>query len=537
MESVERFLKRHSDALASVRDRRSLSAWHRAFAAEWSAQADALSAALNVEFDLGGPFAIRPDVGYIAVERREAERSNARTRLLLVSANPGWHEVTNPVEARLKHGDGASLDAESYESFRTEFFPRWYGEVMQPHRPRGAAWWNHARIFLHEVAGLAPPKGTCSFAPELDVIGWELWPFHSTGDGLTGAVFERADDSPSGLVDFAKASLRAACRMDVDGLVIASAAGFDLFLEHLADDFEQGPHQTIGKIECAAFRDRETGRPVVAVRRQLFSGFGVPSRVTRHAIAAFAAQAFANMASFSAPARAAVATERRSEPEYEPLHVALVRTEDVASSPSPVTMLLVPVSGVPDGNAPLNALDGEDDEDTVHEEEHGARPSDRRRAREWETRAHWRVCRWVPRSLARDSSTGRGDAHRVYARQERRAVGSARSPTRVRLRPASWHPDRESLRNRLRADPPRGRKASISVPHGRSRRRRANWAKTNVRNPPRVANGVFRRVCSRRGRAGAERRRLATAWPRLLDVESFANSKQDPIRVRNIPHE
>ena len=367
MESVERFLKRHSDALASVRDRRSLSAWHRAFAAEWSAQADALSAALNVEFDLGGPFAIRPDVGYIAVERREAERSNARTRLLLVSANPGWHEVTNPVEARLKHGDGASLDAESYESFRTEFFPRWYGEVMQPHRPRGAAWWNHARIFLHEVAGLAPPKGTCSFAPELDVIGWELWPFHSTGDGLTGAVFERADDSPSGLVDFAKASLRAACRMDVDGLVIASAAGFDLFLEHLADDFEQGPHQTIGKIECAAFRDRETGRPVVAVRRQLFSGFGVPSRVTRHAIAAFAAQAFANMASFSAPARAAVATERRSEPEYEPLHVALVRTEDVASSPSPVTMLLVPVSGVPDGNAPLNALDGEDDEDTVHE--------------------------------------------------------------------------------------------------------------------------------------------------------------------------
>jgi hypothetical protein len=367
MTSIERFLKRQSDALGSVRDRRSLSDWHRAFATEWSGQADLLSAALNAEFDLGGPFAIRPDVGYIAVERREAERSNARMRLLLVSANPGWHEVTNPIEARLKHGDSASIDAESYERFRTEFFPRWYAEVMQPHRPRGAAWWNHARIFLHEVAGLAPPNGTCSLAPELDVIGWELWPFHSTRDGLTGAVFERAEDSPSALVEFAKASLRAACCMDVDGLIIASSAGFDLFVEHLADNFEHGAKETIGKIECAAFRERETGRQVVAVRRQLFSGFGVPSRTTRREIAAFTARAFARSASFSAANCEAVAPERRSEPEYEPLRVSVVRTADVAASQSPVIALLVPVSGVPDGDAPLNALDRDDDEDAVHE--------------------------------------------------------------------------------------------------------------------------------------------------------------------------
>ena len=124
----------------------------------------------------------RPDI--LAVERAGARPGPT---WILLSANPGWNDITSQNERDAK-GDGGVFDPEAYQAFRTAFFPRWWDEVMLGHRPRGASWWDRALSFVHEVAGHTRPAGRMSLHPELDVIGWELWPFHSKRDGLTGAM-------------------------------------------------------------------------------------------------------------------------------------------------------------------------------------------------------------------------------------------------------------------------------------------------------------------------------------------------------------
>jgi hypothetical protein len=214
------FLQRHAENLATVSDRATLSAWHRHFATEWSREALALTTSANEHLGLTDQEVIQPDVGYLAVERRARSYESAEP-WILVAGNPGWHERANATERGIK-GQASfdqALDVDAYERFRQAFFDKWYQNVIVASGRGGGPdnWWNDACRFLHELSGLEKPLGLMTLDPSFDVIGWWLWPFHSTRDGLTRSQM----DERSGLRGFALASLEAALRMNGSKGVIA----------------------------------------------------------------------------------------------------------------------------------------------------------------------------------------------------------------------------------------------------------------------------------------------------------------------------
>jgi len=276
------FVQRHGDALSSVRDRKTLSRWHREFAGEWVANAKKLAASGNKSLGLSGNKVLQPEVGYLAVEQQKASRKEATSTWILLSANPGWHSSTSAHEKRAKGlAGGGSPDLDSYERYRTAYFPSWYKKVVCASGAKKSLWWNSAAKFLHDVAGLEHPAQKCAFHPRLDIIGWELWPFHSERDGLTSA-----SSKDEALRDFAMSSFRAACRMDADGVIVASAAGYKLLRKEHEDEFTILTDELLGGVSCSAMRHSVSGRRVFAIGKQLFASWS-PSRATRAEIVEF----------------------------------------------------------------------------------------------------------------------------------------------------------------------------------------------------------------------------------------------------------
>lgn len=294
MNDFARFAREHVTRLQHVRDRWSLAEWHSGFAQAWSLNASKLAASANLAAGLHGEHALQSDVGYLAVERR-VPGAQPRPAWVLVSANPGWNARINARERELKgqpHSDGA-LDLPAYASYRADFFERWYPQVMvAAGSGRSAAWWNKAVGFLHKLHGLTKPAGMMSLHPDFDVIGWELWPFHSTRDGLTRQL---GQGPTSPLATFAVGSLRAALRIDgTEGVLAASKAAVSVaaILQSelppgtlLHDAARSGVLEQVfttrvpGKNRRVQVRvDRYTytpnGRKLIVVGRQIFSNFG-----------------------------------------------------------------------------------------------------------------------------------------------------------------------------------------------------------------------------------------------------------------------
>lgn len=278
------FLRQQAAALEEVRDFETLDSWHDQFARTWSPAATRLAASANSILGMEGEHMIRDELGYLVAQRSSA-LAPRRHRLVLVSANPGWSEVTNRRERELKgqpQVDGAP-DIAAYQGFRRNFFPRWYDEVMKPKGPSRAAWWNRALLFMHRIAGLQKPPRMAAIHDDLDVLGWELWPLHSTRDGLSAAA-----TGCSELDAFATASIRAACRVESDGVIIASKAGADRVLRMVGVEFDLVEEFRFANAPYGArLRHRATGRPVVVVAWQLFAGRSLPRAVVS-ALAAFA---------------------------------------------------------------------------------------------------------------------------------------------------------------------------------------------------------------------------------------------------------
>ncbi|MCB9759145.1 MAG: hypothetical protein H6739_04835 [Alphaproteobacteria bacterium] len=338
---IEEFLKERGEALVQVNDRTTLAAWHQAFAERWGPRASRLACSANGVFGLDGDRQVRDDVGYLAVE---AARPRKSSPYVLISVNPGWSEQTSRLQRPLMGqgpGDG-SIDPERYEAFRRAAFPRWMNEVVSKVGRSRGAWWNNALNFLHRVAGLQPPGGMAELRPELDVIGWELWPMHSRRDGLTAA----ARRAPV-LRDFAVASIDAALRMPSQAVVLASTAGFELVEGEMGDRFERLDGATIGGIRVARFRSRSTGRVLHAIRRQLFSGFGVPPRATTSALIRWVRGEEAGD----------VVEHERAAPDLPPLKVQGLQ-------PSGPVLWLRHVTGHED--LKLSALDEDAPEEEVH---------------------------------------------------------------------------------------------------------------------------------------------------------------------------
>ncbi len=274
------FLDQHAEALRAVKDRASLSAWHRAFVPAWTSRASELAAAANEAFDLAAPHDVQADVGYLAVECAAAGDAQKRLGYVLVSVNPGWNAATAAHEQSAKGCVvGKPCDVAQYERFRTSYFPAWQELVARPAGLGPNRWWSSAMQFLHGVAGVGITAHARVPHPAVDVIGWELWPFHATSDGLS-----EASTQSWSLQRFAGESLRAALRMPSHGVVVASRTGFELLRGQLHAELDLGFETRIHDIFCMGLTHRPTGRRVVAVRRQLFAGWGKTRTGTRDAM-------------------------------------------------------------------------------------------------------------------------------------------------------------------------------------------------------------------------------------------------------------
>jgi hypothetical protein len=365
------FLQTHTATLAKVHNRATLAGWHRAYADAWTHNARALADSANVALELQGDHSIKPDVGYLAVERRVQGPCNPPW--VLLCANPGWQEASNEVERVLKGQRelNAPCHLETYEAFRTRFMDRWYPEVMQRSgRSRGAGWWNRASTFLHRISGLEKPPGMMTLHPEWDVIGWDLWPFHSTRDGLS----HRVQDQQNGLQAFAKASLLAALRMEGTAGVIAASSAANRIVQTLA---ENGNHElrTTHTVEFRATYEQRDGQPrtvrvpvsrheygkdrrtLIVVGRQIFSNFGSIPRELNERLIAWIQNPVNEPV--DGPAAAPAPRGHRRAAHNVAAEVAVKPVGFTAPAPGQPLVISVPVTE----NAFLDAPNDEDDEE------------------------------------------------------------------------------------------------------------------------------------------------------------------------------
>lgn len=196
-------------ALQSYEDVRDLYEWL------WRSRSDISLAVqqMNQELKLEGPQELKPDLPCLAV--------GERTKLLIVALNPGWHPADNARENEI-----CCRSPADYLRLMSNYFDEY------PKQIRRIRWWSLAMSFIPLVRGQTDfglvPKLTSQQkwheAHEKSLLGgWEVFPFHSTRDGLTRYIPRSA-----WLREMAHESLRAAARMHPEVLFIASNAGWNL---------------------------------------------------------------------------------------------------------------------------------------------------------------------------------------------------------------------------------------------------------------------------------------------------------------------
>lgn len=349
-EGLDVFLQAQTESLSRVDGLKAMRSWQLNFAAAWTKSADRLADEVNQAWNLKADYAISPDLGWLCAE---SGRNPAPETWLLLSVNPGISDVLRESEAR-KYGleysgdTRAELDSDRYQDYFSNYLPQ-LRSVLAIHGRQHGAWWNNALVFLHGCAGLKKPPHTCHFHDELRVLGWELWPFRSRKDGLTSARTNH-----KALHAFARASLAAALRQDVNAVVVASSAGYDL-LEALQHDLdlEQCAKTTIAGVNVALYRSKETSRPIFALRRQLFSGFGVVSRERRAALVGWVRDHLASSDLNQAPCKSSLAVNARPMSTVAPRPIRLQRAQGT-TAPLFFTVAVI-------GNDDLNAFSNEDD--------------------------------------------------------------------------------------------------------------------------------------------------------------------------------
>ena len=274
-----KFLTDQATELTKVHDHATLATWHRGFAQAWGENASALAKSANATYGLTGDYAIQDDVGYLVAESAHELGPEGGPTWVLLSANPGWHPKANPTERRLKgqspHG---SVNPDTYEGYRTKYFPRWKTEVIDPNVKNGAAWWTRAIRFMCHCAGASNNEAGPA-NPTIRLMGWELWPMHSRRDGLSRLV-KKHDE----LRTFAQASVAAALRVLAaeerpGGLIVASAVGLALVPALKVPNLALQKEHTIAGVRVRAGHWGGPGGVRTAlIGRQLFSGWGQINR-------------------------------------------------------------------------------------------------------------------------------------------------------------------------------------------------------------------------------------------------------------------
>lgn len=279
----ESFVNAQAAALRGVSDLDGVHTWQAAFAEQWSVDAASYAQQARQMWSLQRDEVIRPEPGWLCAQ---SGAENATQTWILLSVNPGISDVIRQTEVRAYGLDAAyKLCRDTYRGFFANYLDEMRAKVLAVHGYQHGAWWNHALVFLHECADLTKPPRTCQLHQELRVLGWEMWPFRSRRDGLT-----RAAQDSNLLRNFAQSSVQTALRLPADAIVVASAAGFDaLKTEHRSLGLCQIETAKVADICVTHYRHGtcKTKPPVFALRRQLFSGFGVVSRERRSQLVAW----------------------------------------------------------------------------------------------------------------------------------------------------------------------------------------------------------------------------------------------------------
>ena len=142
---------------------------------------------MNEDLGLKGDYEIKPGLPIIGSGKVDCFGSN-RLGTLLININPAWVDGISQVE---NHHCNKSL--EHYVRFQLGFFSEFPKEMGMPNR-----FWNEAleffRLYQNWDADYGPlDQGKMwELAARKPLLGgWELFPFHSHNDGISGNIHKK----------------------------------------------------------------------------------------------------------------------------------------------------------------------------------------------------------------------------------------------------------------------------------------------------------------------------------------------------------
>lgn len=214
---------------------------------------------INDAFSLIGDYKLQPDLPCITV--------GSTNGLLLLAANPGWDKVSN------KKGDAYCKQSKNdYINMMLGFYK--YHPIVIGKR---ITWWNNALSWVKLLENWKGRFGTLKGAEKWEkahtsglVGGWELFPFHSSSDGLSKFIHE-----VKWLKECAVESLQAALRLKPEIIFIVSKRGWELIRNELLPNADWSDGFVVGKnsktkTKVSYYRYSE-GTEVIAVAMQMFS--------------------------------------------------------------------------------------------------------------------------------------------------------------------------------------------------------------------------------------------------------------------------
>jgi hypothetical protein len=211
---------------------------------------------INQLLKLDGAFALQPDLPCISVGSTKG--------FVVLAANPGWICEINMLEDSY-----CRQSSDAYENFIFNFFNA-YPSVTGGY----SKWWNNAlskaaKILFNGdtlLSGSGPARWASAYRNKC-VGGWELFPWHSSKDGISTSI-----DKHDWLHDFANASINTLFRLNPEAIFVASKTGYELIRFGLMKDLNWKDARLGNKKGAAiSYAKLESGTEVIAIGIQLFA--------------------------------------------------------------------------------------------------------------------------------------------------------------------------------------------------------------------------------------------------------------------------
>lgn len=218
-------------------------------------QVSATAAALNAQLGLSGDKELKPDLPCLSV--------GSTTGLVVLAANPGWKPDLNAKE------DGyCQQSREAYVDMMFNFYHR-HPLVRDGVYSR---WWTQAMKWQVLLSGWNKDEWPKSVGSRWERVhesgrlgGWELFPWHSSKDGITSKIHKHAC-----LAQIMRSSVRALLRLKPQVLFVASSTGYGVIRHDLLPDLQWRDFKLSGS-KCAYARTTENTE-IVAIKLQILGG-------------------------------------------------------------------------------------------------------------------------------------------------------------------------------------------------------------------------------------------------------------------------